>query len=305
MMNLELKLRLDKQEKHSKDSEILREVESTRKTALRLLEEERYADAFERTVEGLRLLRTFSDFESEEFGAMLVALLFDLAQIHYANKDFKQAERHLETLFKVLSRLIARDEERFGPFHILAMELSTKILRSRRKTLDVLAKQQAVTYQLLSKVNSGVSAATDRLVDSLRKTAQLLTATGEYRSALKFYAEAIKYSKRRSGKVTRKEVKMTIEMAEIMMRIRAMRPRAVRLLNAILPHAIALETIELEEDILALLEVIQSDVEQEPRWKAFLHRLSHPRGSERKKGEPGVDEVAVRASRAVSAKNSK
>lgn len=91
---------------------------------------------------------------------------------------------------------------------------------------------------------------------------------------MKFYAEAIKYSKKRSGRVTRREIKMTIEMAEIMMRLRQMRPRAKRLLNAILPHAVALGTIELEEDILALIEIIDHDILQEPKWKAFLHRLS-------------------------------
>ena len=74
---------------------------------------------------------------------------------------------------------------------------------------------------------------------------------------MKFFAEAIKFSKRRTGRVTRKEVTMTIEMAETMMRIKQMRPRAKRLLEAVLPHAIALETIELEENILALLEIGQ------------------------------------------------
>jgi hypothetical protein len=91
---------------------------------------------------------------------------------------------------------------------------------------------------------------------------------------MKFYAEAIKYSKKRTGRVTRKEVKMTIEMAELMVRVRQMRPRAKRLLNAILPHAIALGTIELEEDILALLEIIDVDNDNESRWKVFLHKLS-------------------------------
>ena len=38
-------------------------------------------------------------------------------------------------------------------------------------------------------------------------------------------------------------------------------------------RAIALGTIELEEDILALIEVIDADIEREPIWKAFLHRL--------------------------------
>jgi tetratricopeptide (TPR) repeat protein len=241
------------------------------------MEEERYPDALERTVEAMRLMRLFSDYDNIEFKALLMAVLFDLSQIHYSAKDYKQAERELESLFKILDNLNTLDPERFGEYHILAMELSTHILRSRRKTLDMLARQQALTYQLLSKVNSGVNAATDRLVDSMRKTARLLMATGDYRASLKFYAEAIKYSKRRSGKVTRKEIKMTIEMAEIMMRIRSMRPRASRLLNAVLPHAIALGTIELEEDILALLEVIQLNDEQEPRWKAFFHKLSHPK----------------------------
>lgn len=67
---------------------------------------------------------------------------------------------------------------------------------------------------------------------------------------------------------------MTIEMAEIMMRMKAMRPRALRLLNAILPHAEALETIELERDILALIEVINNDQQNDSAWKGFLRNIS-------------------------------
>ena len=274
MIHLKLPLKLENLERHSADKEILRQVELTRETVRKLMHENRYSDAMERTVESLRQLRNFGDLENIEFRALFMALLFDLTQIRVANNDLKQAEKDLDTLFKVLNRLIEVDSERFGEFFILAMELSTRILRSKKKTLETLARQQTVTNQLFSKVNSGVNAATDRLVDSLRKTAQLLAATGDYRASLKFYAEAIKYSRRRAGKVGRKEVKMSIEMAEIMMRIRNMRPRAKRLLNAVLPHAIALETIELEEDILALLEVIDLDTKMEPRWKTFMHSLS-------------------------------
>lgn len=141
---------------------------------------------------------------------------------------------------------------------------------------------------LYEKVNAGVAAATDKLVDSLRNAGQLLASAGDYKASMKFYAEAIKFSKKRAGKVTRKEVKMTIEMAEIMMRIRHMRPRAKRLLNAILPHAIALETIELEEDILALMEVIDADVLHEAKWKTFLHKLSLTAKSKFRKQHSGV-----------------
>ena len=260
----------------TRDSEaypVLKEVEGIRKVAAQLTAEERYRDALERVVEGLKALRAHPDYESEDFRQALVALLFDLAEIHYILKDYRQSERELDILFKVLGKLVKKDVEHYGHLHILAMDLSTRILRSRRKAMDMLARQQMQAAALYEKVNSGMAAATEKLVESLRKVAELLSASGDYRAAVKFYSEAIKFSKRRSGRITRKEVKMSLDMAEIMMRIRAMRPRAKRLLEALLPHAIALGTIELEEDILALMEVIDADIEHEPMWKAFLHRL--------------------------------
>lgn len=274
MTPIEIPLDLKKIDKKSVDRHIIESTLSARTTAHELVEQERFIDALERTVDALRSLREFSDFDNTEFRALLVALIFDLSEIHYALKDYKQSEKELEWLFKVLNNLIKEDQERFGKYHILAMELSTRILRSRRKTMDLLVKHQMNAGALYEKVNAGVAAATDKLVDSLRNVGQLLASTGDYKAAMKFYAEAIKFSKKRAGKVTRKEVKMTIEMAEIMMRIRQMRPRAKRLLTAILPHAIALETIELEEEILALTEIIDADILQEPKWKAFLHKMS-------------------------------
>lgn len=274
MTLIEIPLDLKKVGKDKADTEIVNTAVSCRRTAHSLIKDERYMDAMERTVEALRCMRDFSDFDNSEFRALLCTVLFDLSEIHYALKDYRQSEKDLEMLFKVLDQLIKEDGERFGPTHILAMELSTRVLRSRKKAIDLLAKQQMHTGALYDKVNSGVVAATEKLVDSLRKLAQLLASSGEYKAAMKFYAEAIKYSKKRTGRVTRREVKMTIEMAEIMMRIRQMRPRAKRLLNAILPHAVTLGTIELEEDILALIEIIDQDVLAEPKWKAFLHRLS-------------------------------
>lgn len=251
----------------------LKEVEGIRKVAASLMAEERYRDALERVVEGLKALRAHPDYDSDAFRVALVSLLFDLAEIHYTLKDYRQSEKELDILFKVLGALIKKDADKYGHLHILAMDLSTRILRSRRKSMDLLARHQIQAAALYEKVNSGVAAATEKLVESLRKVAELLAASGDYRGALKFYNEAIKYSKRRSGRITRKEVKMSLDMAEIMMRVRAMRPRARRLLEALLPHAIALGTIELEEDILALIEVIDADIAHEPMWKGFLHKL--------------------------------
>lgn len=274
MTHINIPLELKGFKKNSKDLSILREAETCRRTVRELISEGKLIDAYERSVEIMRTMREFSDFDNTEFRAMLVGLLFDITELHYALKDYKQSEKELEILFRLLESLLKTDPDRFGPYHILALEMSTRILRSRKKTIDMLASQQAATANLYEKVNAGMVAATDRLVDSMRKTAQLLASSGDYRAALKFLAEAIRFSKKRTGRVNRKEVKMTIEMAEIMLRVRSMHPRAHRLLTAVLPHAINLETIELEEEILALLEVLNNAREREPRWRAFLHKLT-------------------------------
>lgn len=268
---------------NKEDLNILQDAVAARTTASELFEQGKYMDALERIISAMRKMREFSDFDNQEFRHVFAVLLFDLSEIHFALKDYKQSEKELETLFKVLDSLLKEDSSIFGHYHILAMELSTRILRSRKKVLELLVKQKINADQLYEKVNSGVVAATDKLVESLRKVGQLLAASGDYRAALKFYAEAIKFSKKRTGRVSRREVKLTIEMAEIMMRLKQMRPRAKRLLSAILPHAIALETIELEEEILALSEIIDNEVEQAPKWKSFLHKLSISSRKEKEK----------------------
>lgn len=284
---IEIPLRLSSFKKNSDELEILRTVLSARETARELLEQNREIDSLERIVSGMRALREFPDYDNIEFRALLATLLSDIAEIHFRLKDYRQSEKELEMLFKVLDPLIRADRERFGKYHILAMELSTRILRSRKKTMEMLAKQKLAAEALFEKVNAGVTAATDRLVDALRNVGQLLASAGDYREALKFYAEAIRISKKKSGRVNRKEIKLTIEMAEVMMRIKQMRPRARRLLSAVLPHAISLGTIELEEDILALVEMMDLEEDNEPRWKMFVHRLG-------KAAREQFDKVAAR-----------
>ena len=299
MTFVDIPLKLDEIAKNRADAEIIAQARADRETAHQLFNEERHLDALERIVEALRTLRVFSQPAHTEFRAFVVLLLFDLAEIHFTLKDYKQSEKEIETLFRVLENLINEDPERFAKYHILAMELSTRILRSRKKALETLVKHQLNTETLYQKVNDGMLEATDKLVDSLCNVAQILASAGDYRAAMKFYAEAIKFSKKRAGRVSRKEVKMTIEMAKIMMRVRQMRPRAKRLLNAILPHAISLETIQLEEDILALIEIIDTDIEKEPAWKTFLHNLNITRS--RKKGEKMIEEEEVQSVRIENA----
>ena len=194
----------------------------------------------------------------------------------------------------MLGRLAKEDSERYGEFHILAMELAARIIRSRKKTIELLVKQQIVTESLYEKVNAGVASATERLSESLRKVGEFTAASGAYKEALKFYSEAIRFSKKRSGRIGRKEIRMSIEMAEVMSRMKSMRQRAKRLLAAVLPHAIALETIELEEDIIALIEMIDKYEEQPSKWKTFMNtitRLGRPTGREEREPAESDDMV--------------
>lgn len=275
------------------EAKVLAQVLATRAEAAEMLANERYMDALERIVTALRELRDFPDYDDTEFRALLLALMFDLAELHYYLKDYKQSEKEVDVIFRLLDLLNEADKERFAPHHIEAMALSTRILRSRKKALELLIKRQLKVEEISEKVNSGITAATDKLIEALRGVGQLLASSGDYRAGMKFLAEAIKLSKKRTGRVTRKEIKMTIEMAEIMIRVNSMRPRARRLLNAVLPHAIAQETIELEEDILALIEIIDAREENPSRWKTFMHRLgkaTKDRFTRKKKDSEATDE---------------
>ena len=275
MNQIDVHIRMEDFGKESPEAEVLANVVAARLEISRLLEAEKYMEALERTISALQRLKDFEDHENEEFKALLVALIFDLAEIHYELKDFKRSEKELDALFKVLDPLLAKNPDRFGRLHILAMELSTRILRSKKKTIDMLARQQLHTDALIEKVNSGIISATDRLVDSLCNVGRLLASSGDYREAMKFFSEAIRISKKRTGKVNRKEIKMTAEMAEIMIRVKSMRPRAERLLDAVLPHAISLGESELEQEIHTLKDMIKLQESMKVSWlSAFRNKKS-------------------------------
>lgn len=287
----EIKLRF-KDIKNEADKAVLHAALDLRKEAKSLYDEEKFEDAFGKVVDALRKLREFSDFSHVEFRTALAMLLFDLSEIQFSLKDFKQSEKELEALFKVLEPLVKEDGDRFGQYHVLAMDLSTRILRSRKKTLELLAKQQINTGVLYEKVNAGVQAAIDKLVESLRRGAEMMAQTGDYRGAVRFYMEAIKLAKKRTGRVSRREVRMTVDMARVMMHSRSELARARRLLTAVLPHAVALENLDIEQEIITLLNRIDADESGDSSWKNFLDKVQRAaRARFRRNGKKEVEKV--------------
>lgn len=276
MKNIEITVDLNKFNSVKRDREIAEEVLQMRNATKSLSEQGKNIDALENTVGAMTVLKGFSSYDSVEFKVLLASLLFDLTEVYFDLKDYKQSEKELQILFRVLENIIKQDPDRFGKYHVMALELSTRILRSRKKALDMLAKQQLAAGALYEKVNAGMVSATDKLVDALRNIGDLLAASGDYKASLKFYSEAIKFSKRKNGRVTAREIRLTVDMVKIMMRLRSMRPRALRLLEAVLPKAIAMKEEELIADIHSLEEVINSKQEQDPAWKLFLRKLQAP-----------------------------
>lgn len=283
-------MKVDISRMSAQEKEFVKQAEELRCEAAALYEEEKFEEALDKVVGALRVLKEVPDFSTSPFRHMLALLLFDLAEIHYQLKDYKQSEKEVDTLFKVLEQLLKEDSEAFGEMHVLAMELSTRILRSRKKTLELLAKQQINTGVLYEKVNAGVAAATDKLVESLRKGAEMMAQTGDYRGAVRFYMEAIKLAKKRTGRVTRREVRMTIDMARVMMHSRTESQRAKRLLAAVLPHAVSLENLDLEQEILQMIEKIDNDANHEPYWRSFMERLQHTAKSTFRRGKKEAKE---------------
>ena len=92
-----------------------------------------------------------------------------------------------------------------------------------------------------------------------------------------------KLAKKRTGRVSRREVRLTIDMARVMMHNRSDLARSKRLLSAVLSHAVALESIDLEQEIISLIEQIDANEAHEPMWRTFLDKLQQSAKLIRKK----------------------
>lgn len=191
--------------------------------------------------------------KDEPFLEILATLLYDIAIIHTAGNEFKQAERELEKSLKIFDRLAKADPARYGSAQIMALNASTSVYRSRVKQAELLAHYQASTSVYLQMVNQGIGDATTRLVESLLTEGRTLADMGRHREAVQFFTRALKYSTKIEPELTLAQLQMTVDLGESMLQVPAMRDKGVHLLNTMLHKATKINATEEHRRIVDIL----------------------------------------------------
>ena len=202
----------------------------------------------------LQHLATIEGKKREDFLAALASLLYNLAAVHSALGDNNRATKELTRAQKLFERLVKKNEKRFSPMLLYSIEASTTIITNRDRQLEVLAEYEAKTEQLLKDFEAApapqAKAALAALVDSLKKEGDLALEMGVARNAVKYYSRALRYQKKASKTMGRKELTISIGLAKALSRIINRREAAEQLLTSLLPLATKLkagnEVIEIE-----------------------------------------------------------
>lgn len=201
----------------------------------------------------LSLLAQEAKRKDEPFLAILGALLYDIAFIHTARQEYKQAERELAKALKIFERLAKTKPERYATPHVLALNAATATYRNRVKQAELLAHYQAATSTYLQMVNSGVSEATGRLVDSIKAEGDTLARMGRHREAMQYYTRALKFLTRIEPEFTLRQLQLSISLGEAMLKVGAMKEKGIHLLNTMLHKATKINATDEHRQIVDIL----------------------------------------------------
>ncbi len=192
--------------------------------------------------------------KDEPFLQVLGALLYDLSFLHIVRKEYKAAERTLEKSMRVFERLAKMNPDRYGSAHIMALNASTSVYRSRVKQVNLLAHFQVATSTYLEMVNSGIHDAMDRLIESLANEGEMLMQLGKYRDAVQYYSRALKYLSKLSPEFSERHLKLSIKLSEALLHTRSTRQKGVHLLNTLLQKAVRMKSGKYVKEIETLLD---------------------------------------------------
>lgn len=219
-----------------------------------LIGEESWALALGSAENALQQLASIPGKKSEDFMALLVSILYNLAMVHNAMGDNSRAAKELTKAQQLLERLVKKNEARFSAMLLYAVEASTDIITSRTKQMNVLAHYQTISDSYTSMLASGKECDTRRaltqLVDTLKKEGEIMLQMGNSRNAVKYYTKAIRYQKKLNEPLGERDLTLSIGLAKALMRLINRRAAAEQLLTSLLPLARKLgaanEVIEIE-----------------------------------------------------------
>ncbi len=195
--------------------------------------------------------------KTEDFNAIVAALLLNLALAHHQMGDNSRAAKELTKAQQLLERLAKRNEARFSAMLLMAVEASTEVIKSKTKQMNVLAYYQSASELYMSELNSGDSndtrTALSNLVDTLGKEGDIMLEMGNGRNAVKYYTKALRYQKKLGEKMGHRDLQLSIGLAKALMRLINRRAAAEQLLRSLLPLAQRLEATAEAHEIQDLL----------------------------------------------------
>jgi len=211
--------------------------------------------------------------KKEDYLAILASLLYNLASVHNSIGDKARAKKELTKCQKLFERLVKKNERRFSPMLLYAIEASTSIITSKTQQMNVLKHYDDEVKLYTSMLNDGDSKKTrealTNLVNSLKKEGDIMLEMGNGRNAAKYYTKALRYQKKVSSNMGHKELALSIGLAKALNKVANRRESAEQLLQSLLPLAKRLnatnEVIEIENllnnkskntNIMALLKGI-------------------------------------------------
>ena len=195
--------------------------------------------------------------KTEDFNAIVAALLYHLALAHHDMGDNSRAAKELTKTHQLLERLTKRNDSRFSAMLLMAVEASTEVIKSKTKQMNVLAHYQSASELYMSELKSGDANATrtamQNLVETLGKQGDIMLEMGNGRNAVKYYTKALRYQKKLGEKMGHRDLQLSIGLAKALIRLINRRAAAEQLLHSLLPLAQRLDASAEVHEIQDLL----------------------------------------------------
>ena len=214
---------------------------------------EMYSDALLTAAAVLNLLSQSPKRKDEPFLSILAALLYDVSHIHSARDENKQAEREIEKSMKLFERLARQNPDRYGAAHLLALNASTSVYKSRVKQANALAHYQAATSTYLQMLNEGMEDAGMRLIESLATEGRTLVKMNRQREAVQYFTRALKYLTKISPEFDLLQLQLSIDLGHALLAVKGTREKGIHLLNTMLYKASKINAGEEHRRIVDIL----------------------------------------------------